>query len=365
METLDHIYMKVLYNGKNITADLSKSLMSFNYTDNMSEADTLDISVEDSDCKWQSEWYPQKGAKITAEIGILGGEVLDCGTFEIDEIEFTGIPDSVNIRCIAAGFKQGQKRTLKSHVHEKKTLSEIVHTIAADLGLKVIGNVSQVKVDRLVQQKKGNLTMLKKLAARYGCTFNVRDQNLIFIKNEDLEGKQAVEYFDKTDLISFSLTDRTFGTYSSASIKFHNPTAGSVIEYNTSEGGLPNSDDVLHLDYSVDSMEQAQQMTKSALREANKMQQSGNISLPGSAILISGNVISLLRLGRLSGDYLIKSASHTISSTSGWLADLEVYKVGFKEETEKQTEKNTTKKKKKEKKKKEEESLNFNFKGDY
>ncbi|RLJ34223.1 hypothetical protein CLU97_3718 [Chryseobacterium sp. 7] len=347
METIDQIYIKVLYNGKNITADVSKSLMSLGYTDHMSQADTLDISLEDSQGKWQSEWYPEKGATITAQIGILGAEVLDCGTFEIDEIELYGSPDAVNIRCIAAGFKQGQKRTLKSHVHEKKTLSQIVHTIAADLGLKVIGTIGNITVDRLVQQKKGNLTMLKKLASRYGYTFNVRDQNLIFIKNQELESKQAVAYFDKTDLISFSLTDRTFGTYSSASIRFHNPEAGAIIEYKTSEGGLPNSDDILHLEQSVDSIEQAQQITKSALREANKMQQSGNISLPGSVVLISGNIISLRRLGRLSGGYLIKSASHTLSSTSGWLVDAEVYKVGCKEELEKQTEKNTPKKNKK------------------
>ena len=47
METIDQIYIKVLYNGKNITADVSKSLMSFGYTDHMSEADTLDITLED------------------------------------------------------------------------------------------------------------------------------------------------------------------------------------------------------------------------------------------------------------------------------------------------------------------------------
>ena len=146
METLDKLYLKVLYNGKNITTDLSKSLSSFTYTDNMEEADTLDIEVEDSEQKWQNEWYPEKGAKIEAEIGIEGGEVLNCGIFEIDEIEFHGAPDAINIRCIAAGFKTGEKRTDKSHVHENKTLAEIVRTIAKDAGLEVVGKVSDIRV---------------------------------------------------------------------------------------------------------------------------------------------------------------------------------------------------------------------------
>ena len=59
METIDQIYIKVLYNGKNITADVSKSLMSLGYTDHMSQADTLDISLEDNyaDCFWFSVFY--------------------------------------------------------------------------------------------------------------------------------------------------------------------------------------------------------------------------------------------------------------------------------------------------------------------
>lgn len=359
MAQLNKTYLKVLYNGKNITADLSKSLVAFTYTDHLSEADTLDIEVEDAECTWQSFWYPEKGATIEATIGIEGGETVNCGVFEIDEIEFHGPPDAVNIRCIAAGFKQGQKRTAKSHVHENKTLSEIVRTIASAAGLEVVGKVSDIRIGRLVQQKKNTLRQLKKLATQYGYTFNVRGKKAIFIKSSVLESKAPVEIFDKTDLMNFAFRDKSTDTYRHASITYYNAETAETITHTESDGGLENSDDTLELTYTAETKAQAMEMTKAALRDANKLQQTGNITLPGSSLLVSGNVISLSRMGRLSGDYIIKTASHTIGNSEGWLVDAEVYKVGYREDVEKETTKNTKKKKKKK------ESINITFKGDF
>lgn len=304
--------------------------MSFTYTDHLDDADTLDIDLEDSEQKWQNEWYPEKGAKITAEIGIDGGLVIDCGTFEVDEIEFIGAPDSITMRCIAAGFKEGQKRTGKSHVHEQKTLSEIVRTVADAAGLKVEGKISDVRVGRMVQRKERDLRFLKRLATEYGYTFNVRDKTVIFLKTTDLENALAVASYEKNELISFSIRDKSTGTYKLASIKYHNPETDTTVEHTESEGGLDSSDDTLVLKYTAETKAQAIEMTKAALNAANKLQQSGSISLPGSPLLVSGNVIELKGLGLLSGDYIIKSAAHTIDIDGGWLVDADIYKVNYK-----------------------------------
>lgn len=333
---LNKPYLKVTYNGINITEDISKSLMTFVYTDSLEDADTLDFQLEDSLQKWQNEWYPEKGAKITAQIGIDGGQIIDCGAFEVDEIEFTGAPDTINMKCIAAGFKEGQKRTEKSHVHEKKTLAEIVRTIAGAAGLTVQGKISDIRIGRMVQQKERDLRFLKRLASQYGYTFNVRDKKLIFISTKELNNANAVASYDKTDLLSFDITDKSTGTYKFASIKYHNPETSETITHTESEGGVDSSDDTLELKYTAETQAQAIMMTQAALNEMNKLQQSGSISLPGSPVLCSGNVIALNGLGVLSGNYIIKSAAHTIGIDEGWLVDAEVYKVGFVEPEKKQ-----------------------------
>ena len=68
----------VLYNNKNITADISKHMLSLTYNDKTEgESDEIEIEVEDVDLKWQNSWYPEKGAKLTVTI-----ENLKCGVFE-------------------------------------------------------------------------------------------------------------------------------------------------------------------------------------------------------------------------------------------------------------------------------------------
>lgn len=325
-------HIKTLYNGINISADISRSLINFTYTDNLDEADTLDIELEDAFQKWQNRWYPEKGAKIQAEIGIEGGVILDCGTFEIDEIEFTGPPDSINLRCIAAGFKEGQKRTAKSHVHENKTLAEIVKTVADAAGLKVMGKVSGIRIGRIVQQKERDLRFLKRLATEYGYSFNVRDKTAVFIRKEELENAKAVAAYDKTELLGFSIRDKSSGTYKLASVKWHNPETGQLVSHKTDEGGANNTDDILELKLTAQSEAQAIEMTKAALRAANNLQQSGAVSLPGSPLLCSGSVIELWNLGLLSGDYIIRQSAHSISNDAGWVVDAEVYKINYKED---------------------------------
>ncbi|MBS1776036.1 MAG: hypothetical protein JSS64_07120 [Bacteroidetes bacterium] len=336
---LDKPHLKVTYNGTNITHDVSKSLIAFTYTDHLDEADTLDIQIEDSDLLWQGDWYPEKGAKITAEIGIEGEAVINCGTFEIDEIELSGAPDTVNIRCIAAGFLSGKKRTRKSHVHEEKTLAEIVRTVASACGLTVEGKISSVRVGRMVQRKEHDLRFLRRLATEYGYTLNVRDKKAIFISTKELEERGAVKSFDKSDLLNYSIRDKSTHTYALASVKYHNPKTSELVEHQESEGGVKDTDDVLELKHTAETKAQAIMMTQAALNKANKLQQTGNISLPGEAVLCAGNVIELTGLGFLSGKYIIKSSAHTIGISEGWLVDAEVYKVGYVEESKKRPKK--------------------------
>ena len=50
----------VLYDNKDISADLAVSLQGLSYTDNMSgEADTLDLQLEDIAGMWQDSWFQE------------------------------------------------------------------------------------------------------------------------------------------------------------------------------------------------------------------------------------------------------------------------------------------------------------------
>lgn len=325
-------FVRVLYNGTDISEDVSRSLIQVVYTDNMDEADTVDIVLEDKELKWQNEWYPSKGAKLDVVIGYEGAEELECGQFEIDELITTGPPDVVTIRGIAAGFTQGKKRTDKSYTHETKTLAEIVRTIAANAGLNVKGNIENIRIDRSVQNAQRDMRYLRRLANQFGYTFNIRGNDLNFFKRANLESAKAVGSFDKTDLVTYSITDKSTRIYSAAEVRFHNPTTGELVRHKEVDRQVDFTDDVLIIEQKAESLEQAQVIAKSYLEKANKLQQSGSVSMPGNPFVIAGNVIELTGLGKMSGNYIIRSSAHTVDVLTGWVSDLDIYKVGFIQE---------------------------------
>ncbi|MDR1705807.1 MAG: hypothetical protein LBS19_14140 [Clostridiales bacterium] len=56
--------VKVFYDGKDITEQVSKTLLTFSFVDKASgEADELNITVHNRDGKWIKEWYPKLQVK--------------------------------------------------------------------------------------------------------------------------------------------------------------------------------------------------------------------------------------------------------------------------------------------------------------
>ena len=81
----------VSYDNKDITAHISPFVISVSYTDNLEgKADEISIDIEDTFHKWKQGWYPVKGDKLSLKMGYEDERLVNCGTFEIDEIEFNG-----------------------------------------------------------------------------------------------------------------------------------------------------------------------------------------------------------------------------------------------------------------------------------
>ncbi len=71
----------LLYNSKDITADIARQVISLSYTDKITgESDELEITLEDADARWQNTWYPEKGAQLQLKI-YQESQQLDCGVF--------------------------------------------------------------------------------------------------------------------------------------------------------------------------------------------------------------------------------------------------------------------------------------------
>lgn len=63
-------WLVLTYNDKDITADISKYIESFSFTERArnGESDDLNITVENTTRIWLNEWFPERGATLTAQI---------------------------------------------------------------------------------------------------------------------------------------------------------------------------------------------------------------------------------------------------------------------------------------------------------
>ena len=132
MEVAKQVEVKVLYDSIDISQDISKSLLSLSYIDNVSgKADEIELKLEDTKGLFSNSWYPNKGSRLTVYI-----DNVSCGIFSIDEINVSGPPDIVTWRGISALITNNM-RTKKSKGYESITLLDIAKDIAKNHNLTV------------------------------------------------------------------------------------------------------------------------------------------------------------------------------------------------------------------------------------
>lgn len=146
MSTVLKPAFRVVYEGTDITTEINRFLIQLTYEDKQQdEPDEVTIQLENVEELWTNEWYPQKGDRLTVDIG-YSGALVPCGTFEVDEVEATGPPDVFTIKALSAGITK-KLRTAKSTAHENKTLRQIADTVAAANGLTIIDKTSRTSAD--------------------------------------------------------------------------------------------------------------------------------------------------------------------------------------------------------------------------
>lgn len=178
--------------GRNITRTVNARLIQLTLAESRGdEADQLDIELDDSDGRMA---IPSKGEEITLRLGWAGGRLVDKGTFEVDEIEYSGAPDRISIRARSAEMKR-QLRTRTEHSYHDTTLGEIVRAIAARNGLqaKVDTTLAGVRVAHIDQTHESDLHFATRLAKQYDAVCTVKKGRLAFIPINGSRNAAGVE----------------------------------------------------------------------------------------------------------------------------------------------------------------------------
>ena len=327
--------LQLIYGNKDISADLAPFLAGFSYTDHSSgKADDIQINLEDRAGLWRGDWLPEKGATVQAAIITEHWEedgkteTLPLGTFEIDEIEFSGPPNIVTIKALAIPESSTLRGEVKNRAWEKTQLSVIAQDIANGASMDLTYDTDDdPEYDRIEQTEQSDLEFLLKLCNDAGLSLKITDKQVVVFDDSKYEKIAPVMVIRRNaaSVLKYNATSSTRDVYSSCRVRYHNAKTKQDIDYIYAPPSRPTTGKTLVINERVDNLADAEKLAKKRLRQQNKEEVKISMTLLGSLILVGGVTVQLIDWGFLDGKYFVSRADH--SSGSGYTTKTELYRV--------------------------------------
>lgn len=224
----------VIFNKVDISDEIAHSISSLNYTDNSKNAiDDLEIELENLDCRWLKEWYPDENAQLL--VGIheeLENETnfLDLGTFYVDEPTFED--QKFTLKCLALPLDQNIRDQKNSVAWERVTLKELVMQIANKHEMNAELYAENVFFERLDQNKETDLVFINRVVKEIGLNMKVSDDKIIIFDDEEMEKNDTIEVFNIKDyrIRSFSLKKKNKEIYDKVEVSYYDPDKKKVVK---------------------------------------------------------------------------------------------------------------------------------------
>lgn len=337
MATVQKPDFSLFYAKTNITADIEPHLIELTYTDYLEgQSDELSVKFEDISGKWIRQWFPTQGDKLSASIGYANEQLVDIGSFEIDEIEYEYKPSSITLRALSTGISKAN-RTLQPKAYEKTTLAQIVAVVAKRLKLKVVGKIKHIPIQRVTQYQERDVEFLSRLAREYHHSFKIVGEQLVFTDKAELGTSAVVAELDESQCTNIRLRDRIKDTAKQVDVSGFDSNGKKVVKKSKKKKALrknvkqakASSEDTLKIVTRGESVEQVDARGQAALDAQDEDQSAGEITVIGNPKLVAGSTILLRNLGIFSGKYLIKSSRHAIVRRQGYTTSIEVRMIEF------------------------------------
>ena len=321
--------IKVLYNKKDISADLAPHLKSFSFNDVMSgEADDISLTLEVRGELWQGDWLPVKGDTLTVSIITKewqaeneGEKELPLGLFEIDELDISAPPNEVKIKAVSVPDNAELRGVDKSRRWEDTTLKTIAKDIADGAKMELFFDGDNPDIKRAEQSQQSDLSFLAKLLKDHGLALKISDKKLIIFDELDYEKKKPIKTLTKEMLASFSLRTKTRDIYKACHVKYQKSDSDELIEY-TFTPDKEKKGKTLEVNEEVKSLAEAEKLAKKKLREKNCEEITADIKLMGDFDLLAGNTIELKGFHSFDGKYIIVRGAHDIGGGYSMSIDL-------------------------------------------
>lgn len=332
--SMNRAFLTLLYDGKDISTDITASATSFSYTDHDGgKADDLQVSLEDIRGLWKGAWFPQKGAILKAGIRAeFGGKIntLDCGVFAIDEISVQGPPDTVNFKAVSSFTAKSLKRENKSRAWENRNLKEIASGIAGEHKLIFFYDTSEtVGFDRLEQREESDLAFLKRVCEDHDLNLKISGEKLIIYESRTMEKEPSVFSVvrGKSAVSRYSFTTKTVDLFRGCQVNYWDAEKKRTHTHIFIPPDGPPVGQLLKVNQRMENGAAAAARAKSALRKTNQQEITGEFDLMGDPALLAGLTGRVDGFGGFDGKYIITQAVHTQNRNQGYRTRINIRKA--------------------------------------
>lgn len=370
------------YNDTDITHDISNFIESFSFTERAKngESDDLNITVENTTGIWSNGWFPERGATLCAQIITENWNqpndyyMLDCGSFEIDDLTDSGPTSTFTIGALSVGITSSIRGESHSQAWENFKLSGLVDEIAERHGFSVFFDSDYDPViDRFDQKNESDLEFLLKVAEYIGVNIRLSHGKIIVYQERLYDAKEVSLTLSKNadGFISHSFRASSADIYSACQVQFLDSKTGKLVTYqytpdgrsgvigkddskSKSDGGgvkidpetrmvlttsgnqsktgsekneisEPKVGKVLKINRRCSNLAEAENLAKASLRGKNSREITGSLTYVGNLYLRAGLTIGISGFGVWDySTWVIEEVSHSWSVSAGLETSIEI-----------------------------------------
>jgi phage protein D len=228
---------KVTANGLDL--DLQKLLVSLHVTDESGvKSDSCEIVLDDRD---STIAVPKTGANLGISLGYEDSGLTQMGTYIVNEIAISGVPNRVSIKAHSADFASSLKEKI-SGSFVGQTVGNLVESIAGKHGLvpKIAGDLAGIIIDHIDQTNESDMHFLTRLAGKYGAIAKPANGMLVFALKGLAKSVTGMALgtitIDIGEVVSWSYTESRrddYGKIKSETVDFD---SGEIVENEVGDG---------------------------------------------------------------------------------------------------------------------------------
>lgn len=313
------------FNGQNVSTKLADYLESVSCEDVASgSSDSIDITLHNIDMKWMNQWYPTKGDRISGSITFQDwnkdGEhlKLDCGTFILDEVKFSGGPLKVSLGGVAIPANESFKVRERTKTWKNVTIKNIAKEIAKRYGLSLSYSGPTITIASIEQSDKTDSAFLYDLCKKYGLSMKVFNNKIVIYDQTQQEKKAASATITRDSFVDdeWDYTDSIEGTYTGARISYKSGEDNEEISvYLGLKAENAAGSRVLNITEVADDYDAAYYMAAAQVNQSNEQATTISGKIWPNPKICAGICVTISGMGKANGKYFVDKSTVEVSDS--------------------------------------------------